>query len=177
MVSQPSGGRGYAGTMRKALLLGALALGLGACTVSVRPNVSLEYSGANLISGLSPDRGTGASYSVGERVRLRLTTRVPGYVTLVSLDPDGHGNVLVRGAYVGAGTTVFPRPQDGVTYDLRPPRGLQRVRAIFTTVRPTSTIIFSGRYDLNRWNDATTTVIQPYQASERDIFETYFYIR
>ena len=162
---------------RRALLLGALSLGLGACTVTVRPNVSVQNTSSNLIVGLRPDRGVGASYAVGQSLRLRLTTRTAGYVTLVSLDPDGYSNVLIRGAYVPAGTTVFPRAQDNVSYDLRPPRGLQRVRAIFTTVRPTSTVVFSGRYDVNRWNDTTTTYVNTYGPSQRDIVETYFYIR
>ena len=76
--------------MRTALLLGSLALGMSACTVSVRPNLSVDYGSSNLIASLQPDRGAGSSYDVGSNVRFLLTTRTAGYVTLVSLDPDGN---------------------------------------------------------------------------------------
>lgn len=162
--------------MRSALLFGALALGLSACTVSVRSNLGFAGSG-NLITELRPDRGEGATYFVGEPVRFRVSTRVPGYVTLVALQPNGYASTLIRNAYVPAGTTVFPRPQDGVTYNVAPPIGLQRVRAIFTRVRPTTDLVLSGTYDLNRWSTVTTTYLQPYARADRDVQETYLYIR
>lgn len=161
--------------MRPALLFGLLALGLSSCTVSVRSNLGLGSS--NLIADLRPDRGEGATYLVGEPVRFRLTTRVPGYVTLVALQPNGYASTLIRGAYVPAGTTVFPRPQDGVTYNVAPPTGLQRVRAVFTRVRPTTELVLSGVYDVNGWNTVTTQYVQPYAVADRDVAETYLYIR
>ena len=164
--------------MRPALLLGTLALGLSACTVSVRSNLGLEYRDSNLIAHLRPDRGEGGSYAVGSTIRLLLTTRAPGYVTLVSLDPNGNTDVLVRSAFVNAGTTSFPRTQDGaVSFTVAPPRGLQRVRAVFTRARPGTDLYFQGRYDQGRWNDATNTYVQSYAPADRDVQETYFYIR
>ena len=164
--------------MRTALLLGSLALGLSACTVSVRSNQGLGYSDSNLIANIRPDRGEGSSYAVGSNVSFLLTTRTAGYVTLVSLDPDGYGNVLVRGAYVNAGTTSFPRAQDGAgSFSVAPPRGLQRVRAIFTRARPSTDLYFQGSYDQGRWNDVTNNYVQSYSATDRDVQETYFYIR
>ncbi|GAA5511334.1 hypothetical protein Dcar01_00040 [Deinococcus carri] len=163
--------------MRSALLFGALALGLSACTVSVHSNLGLAGSSSNLIAGLRPDRGEGASYFVGEPVRFFVTTRTAGYVTLVALQPNGYVSTLVQNAYVPAGTSAFPRPQDGVTYNVAPPRGIQRVRAIFTRVQPTSNLVFSGVYDQGRWNNATTTYLSPYAPAERDVQETYLYIR
>lgn len=165
--------------MKNALFLAALSLGLSACTVTVRPGAAVVVPArqANLIQNFQPVRGEGSTYFVGESVQLRLTTRTAGYVTLVSLDPDGYGDVLARGVYVGAGTTVFPRAEDRVTYDIRPPRGLQRVRAIFTSVRPTNTIVFSGRYGENEFRTYTDAYVRPYDAGQRDVFETFFYIR
>ncbi len=164
--------------MRTALLLGSLALGLSACTVSVRSNLGLEYSGSNLITSLRPDRGQGANYQVGSNIRLLVSTRAPGYLTLVSLDPNGNSNVLVRGAYVGGGTTSFPRLQDGAaSFTVAPPRGLQRVRAIFTRARPSTDLYFQGSYDQGRWNDATNAYVQGYAPADRDVQETFFYIR
>lgn len=163
--------------MRSALLFGALALGLSACTVSVRSNLGLAGSGSNLIADLRPDRGEGATYYVGEPVRLSVTTRSAGYVTLVALQPNGFVSTLARNVYVTPGTTTFPRAQDGVTYNVAPPTGLQRVRAIFTRVRPTSELVFSGTYDLGRWNTVTVNHVQPYAQADRDVQETYLYIR
>ncbi|PYE55173.1 DUF4384 domain-containing protein [Deinococcus yavapaiensis] len=163
--------------MKNVMLLTLGALALSACTVAVRPGVSVTASSSNLIADLQPDRGEGSTYFVGERVRFRFTTRASGYVTLVSLDPDGYGNVLVRDTYVPAGTTLFPRPSDAFTFDLTPPRGVQRVRAIFTTNRATAQIVFSGRYDQNGWRTYTDTYLQPVGASQRDVAETFFTIR
>ncbi|AFZ68523.1 DUF4384 domain-containing protein [Deinococcus peraridilitoris] len=164
--------------MNKALLLTALSLGLSACTVSVRPGVTVVSAAqANLIQNFQPSRGEGSSYFVGESVSFRFSSRTAGYLTLVSLDPNGRGNVLQQNIYVPAGTTVLPRPSDRVTFDLTPPRGLQRVRAIFTTVRPTTQIVFSGQYDRGGWNTYTDSYVQGYGPEQRDVYETFFYIR
>ncbi|EYB68001.1 hypothetical protein DEIPH_ctg030orf0041 [Deinococcus phoenicis] len=163
--------------MRTALLLGTLALGLSACTVSVRSNLGLVGSSSNLIANVRPDRGEGATYYVGEPVRLSVTARTAGYVTLVALQPNGYASTLVQNAYIPAGTTIFPRAQDGVTYNVAAPRGLQRVRAIFTRVRPTTDLVLNGYYDGNRWNTVTTQYLTPYAQADRDVQETYLYIR
>jgi Domain of unknown function (DUF4384) len=167
--------------MRNVFLIGSLALGsfgLSACTVSVRPNLSVSYNDSNLIAGLKPDRGQGSSYAVGSTVRFLVATRTAGYVTLVSLDPDGYSDVLVRNAFVNAGTTSFPRARDGAaSFSVAPPRGYQRVRAIFTSVRPVTDLYFQGTYDQGRWNETTNAYVQGYEPAERDVQETYFYIR
>ncbi|AWN24694.1 hypothetical protein DKM44_13825 [Deinococcus irradiatisoli] len=163
--------------MRTAFLLGSLALGLSACTVSVNTNAGLSGARSNLISSLRPDRGEGSSYLVGDQVSFSLTTRTAGYVTLISLDPNGRGNVLIRGAAVPAGTTTFPRTEDAVTYTVSEPRGLQRVRAIFTRVRPSADIVLQGNYNGDTWNTATNSYLRPYAQADRDVQETYFYIR
>ena len=164
--------------MRTALLLGSLALGLSACAPSLRANVSLGYTGSNLISSFQPDRGQGSTYFVGENIRFQLSTRTAGYVTIVSLDPNGNSNVLVRSAYVNPGSTVFPRLQDGAaSFSVALPRGVQRVRAIFTRARPNVDLYFQGVYDQGRWNDATNNYVQSYAPNDRDTQETVFYIR
>lgn len=160
-----------------ALALGTLALGLSACTVSTRANLGLQGSSSNLITRLTPDRGEGSTYNIGEAVRINITTRDAGYVTLVALNKDGSANALVRNAYVEAGTTTFPRAQDGVTFNVGAPQGLQRIRAIFTRPRPTTDLVLGGIYDNNRWNNATTQYLTPYAAADRDVQETYIYIR
>jgi Domain of unknown function (DUF4384) len=163
--------------MRTVFLLGTLALGLSACTISVRPNLALDYTRSNLITSLRPDRGEGSSYAVGENVRLSVTTQSAGYLTLVALDPAGVGSVIVQNARIAAGTTTFPRAQDGASFTVAPPRGLQRVRAIFTRTQPTTSFAFEGSYDAGRWNSATNSYTQGYAVGDRDVQETYFYIR
>ena len=159
------------------LLLAGLALGLSACTITTRPAVYLTQSGSNLISDLRPDRGEGSTYWAGEQVRIRLSTRAAGYVTLVALQPNGYSSTLVRNAYVPAGTTTFPRAQDGATWTVAPPRGTQYVRAIFTRVRPTTDLVLRGTYDNGTWNTATNAYVNSYAAQDRDVQETYFWIR
>ena len=161
--------------MKQALLLGALALGLSACRVTVQPDAATVVAARpNLITSLRPERGAGSVYYVGERIRFNIATRTSGYLTLVALDPDGYGNVLLRDTYISAGRTLV-----GANYALQitPPRGLERVRAIFTTAQPQSTIVFNGRYDQSGWNSYTDTYADGYGASGRDIAETYLYIR
>ncbi|WP_420595655.1 DUF4384 domain-containing protein [Deinococcus sp.] len=159
------------------LLLGALALGLSACTVSVRTDAGVSGFRSNLISNLQPGRGEGSTYRVGDSVTFRFTTRVPGYLTLISLDPNGRSNILVRSTAVRAGTTTFPRVEDQVVYTVAPPFGLQRVRAVFTRVRPSSSLTFQGTYTVDRWNTATNTYLRGYPEADRDVQETFFYIR
>lgn len=161
----------------KACLVGSLAFGLSACTVVVKPNTGLAASTSNLITRVVPERGQGSTYRVGEDVRFKVTTRATGYVTLVALQPNGYANVLVRDAYVKPGTTYFPRRNDSVTYTIAAPRGLQRVRAIFTRVRPTTRLVLRGVYNGNRWNTVTTEYLTPYALEDRDVQETYLYIR
>ncbi|MDV6374560.1 DUF4384 domain-containing protein [Deinococcus arenicola] len=167
--------------MRTLFLVGTLALGLSACSVTVRPdtnaNVQIQGRGSNLITGLRPDRGEGSTYGVGEAVSFAFSTRAPGYVTLIALQSNGFASVLTQNAYVNAGTTVFPRPEDGVMYNLGEPRGIQRVRAVFTRVRPTTSIVLSGNYDTARFNSTTTAYLDPYNQADRDVQETFLYIR
>lgn len=164
-------------TPRTALALGALALGLSACSVTVRPNTGLVTGGSDLITRFAPTKGVGASYVIGEAVSFSVSTRTPGYLTLLALNPDGSANVLAQNVYVGAGTTVFPRPQDGVTYNVAPQRGLQLVRAVFLRVRPSADLVLGGVYDSGRWNTVTSAYVAPYAVADRDVQETYLYIR
>ncbi|WP_425146518.1 DUF4384 domain-containing protein [Deinococcus sp.] len=164
--------------MRNALILGSLALGLSACAPSLRANLALDSARSNLIYSFRPDRGEGSSYAVGDTIRFVLTTREAGYATLVSLDPDGRSNVIVRSAFVNAGTTTFPRAQDGAaSFSVAPPRGLQRVRVLFTRARPSLDLYFQGVYDQPRWNYANDAYIQSYAPADRDSEQTVFFIR
>lgn len=164
-------------TATKTALLGALALSLSACTIGVRHNSGLVYSTGNLLARVTPDKGEGAVYRIGEPVRISVTTRDAGYVTILALNPNQTANILVQNAYVQAGTTTFPRDGDGVTFNAAAPTGTQSIRVIFTRVRPTTDLVLGGIYDNNRWNSVTSTYLTPYAAGDRDVQETYIYIR
>lgn len=160
-----------------AALLGTVALSLSACTFTARPNLGLSGSSSNLLARVTPDKGEGSTYNVGEAVKVNVTTRTPGYVTLLALNADGSANVLLQNAYVEKGTTTFPRAGDAATFTAAAPKGLQRIRAVFTKARPTTDLFLRGVYDGNRWNAATNEYLTPYAADERDVQETYIYIR
>lgn len=163
-------------TFAKLALLGVAVSGLSACTVTNRPNVGLSGSSSNLIARVTPDKGEGGVYKVGEAVKLNVTTRTAGYVTLLALNSDNTVNVLVQNARVTEGTTTFPRIGEA-TFTVAPPLGVQRVRAIFTRERPTTEIVVRGVYDGVRWNTMTSEYLAPYPLPDRDVQETYLYIR
>lgn len=160
-----------------ALLIGTLALGLSACTVTVRPGTGLSGSRSNLITQFVPTKGEASTYAVNESIQFRVGTRDPGYVTILALNPDGSANILTQNAYVQEGVTVFPRPGDQVTYNVAGIRGLQKVKVIFTRVRPTTDIVLGGVYTNGTWNNVTDQYLQPYALADRDVQETYLYIR
>ncbi|MFC6591753.1 DUF4384 domain-containing protein [Deinococcus lacus] len=159
------------------LLLGAAALSLSACTVTTRPNLNLSASSGNLLAGIVSDKGEGSEYEVGEAVRLHVTARTPGYLTLVARQSDGSAQVLMRNVYIEKGTTTFPREGDNVSFNAGLPRGVQKVRAIFTRVRPTTDLVVGGVYADDRWNAVSDQYLRPFEPEDRDVQETYFYIR
>lgn len=160
------------------LLLLGLGVGLSACTLqpSARANYGLNASERNLIVGLTPDRGEGATYREGETMRLRVRVQEAGYLTLIARLPNGNAQILVRDAYVQPGETMFPRATDGVTYNVALPAGRQVVRAIFNRQRPATDLVVAGIYDQNRWNAVGYEDFQPLPAGGRDVQETYFQI-
>lgn len=158
-----------------------LPISLGSCFPVVQGTVvSSQRNG--YITSFTPTGGEGQTYFVGDKVRFRLSTTRSGYVTLVSYDPDGYSNVIASNVRVGAGVSYFPEDLPGrpKEYTLTPPRGLQRVKAIFTNDLQSSRgkITLEGRYDSNTgWDNQITLYVNGYDARVRDIQETFFYIR
>lgn len=169
------------------LFLGlALTLLLSACRVYVKPgqvsvhgHVSFGIPLANIITSFQPDRGQGATYTVGENVAFRIRTTSNGYITLTALDPDGSIYVFGRNIYVRGGVSnLITGPDSRHQWTLTPPRGLQRVRASFTpSPTNTSRVIYRGRSGANTWTQSIVTDIKPFPANARDIAQTYFYIQ
>ncbi|GGJ45629.1 DUF4384 domain-containing protein [Deinococcus roseus] len=169
--------------MKKRLMFAALLLlgagSLSACTVRVTaPSATISLDTSNYINSFEPGRGTNSNYYVGEQVSFRLNTTRSGYVTVVALNPDGYSNVLTYNQYVSGGTTIIdggPRSY----FEVAPPRGYQRVRAIFTTQSQNgySRASIEGRYDSGQWDAQVKFYLQPVPTQARDVVETGFWIR
>jgi hypothetical protein len=163
------------------IALAILPLTLGSCLPIIeRTTVAPQRN--NYITSFAPTQGEGQTYFVGDKVRFRLATTRAGYVTLVSYDPDGYSNVIANNVRVGSGISYFPEDLPGrpKEYTLTPPRGLQRVKAIFTSdvQSSRSKVTIEGRYDSNTgWDNQITLYVNGYDFKVRDVQETFFYIR
>jgi hypothetical protein len=165
--------------MRKIIPLILLAVLLSGCFPVVRPGVTVGLRfGIELnpiITRFEPDRGRAASYRVGESVSFVVSLTRPGYVTLVGIDPDGVTYEFDR-VFLNAGTHLLSGPP-GYRYELRPPLGIQRVRAIYTDTPHPLGFIFRGTYSSEGWDQQTSLYIQRSGSRVRDVAETFFYIR
>lgn len=151
------------------LLLGLLAACAPTLEISgVGLDYRLGYGGA--ILDFAPDRGPGGWYYLGEEVNFDLTLARPGWVTLVVVDPDGRVYELDR-FYLPAGRHLLP--PGPYRYTLVPPRGLHRVRAVFTDTRPSARL--EGVY--TDWDGRLRLYLEASQARWYDVRETYFYLR
>ncbi len=154
-------------------LLGILLAGLlSACTVTLEGvTVSYRLDFTPAILRFEPDRGAGATYYVGEEVRFFLTLADPGWISLVAIDPDGRTYEFDR-FYLGRGTHVLP--PGAYRYTVTPPRGLQRVRAIYPDTHPGS-LRLEGVY--TDWDARLRVYLETSGARRYQVAETYFYIR
>ncbi|WP_337870666.1 DUF4384 domain-containing protein [Meiothermus sp.] len=165
--------------MRKMVLLALVALFLASCFPVVRPGVTVGlrfgFELNPIITRFEPDRGRAASYRVGDSVRFVVSLTRPGYVTLVGIDPDGVTYEFDR-VFLNPGTHLLSGPP-GFRYELRPPLGIQRVRAIYTDTPHPSGFVFRGTYSSAGWDQQTSIYIERSGSRVRDVAETFFYIR
>jgi hypothetical protein len=177
---------------RKELRYGLIALTalimvlLTACTIYVRPGdvfvrgrLRIGIDLGDIITVFEPDRGSGATYFVGERISFRVRTRQDGYLTLTAIDPDGSVYVLMRNIFIDAGSsTTIPGRGDRFVFSLEPPRGLHRVRASFTSTETnTGSITYRGKRGEDLWTQTIITEIEPFPRNSRDVVETHFFLR
>jgi hypothetical protein len=164
--------------------LALLAGMLSACTIYVRPgDFSVSYKGRygvelnTVITRFEPDRGRASTYRLGEFVRFTIGLSQPGYITLVGIDSDGVSYEFSRYS-LGAGTHVLagPQGQPGLGFQLAPPAGIQRVRAIYTNLTGSASVRFTGTYRDDAWDSHTALYFERTGAQARDVEETYFYI-
>lgn len=135
--------------MIRTLLTASTLLALSACAVYVTPEPSTSVRVRPLptpsqpeivvtdvaeISSFAPTQGDGAVYDLDESIEFRVRTTQSGYLTLTAYGPDGTASVFAQGIFVPSETeTVLPTAESGVTFDLAPPRGLQRVTATLSS--------------------------------------------
>ncbi|MGQ9693031.1 MAG: DUF4384 domain-containing protein [Thermaceae bacterium] len=147
---------------------------LAGCTVQIGPSgLSLTYRVGlePVVLRFEPDRGAGGVYYVGEEVRFILTLSKPGYVALVATDPDGRTYEFDR-FYLSAGTHLLPnRP---VRYTLTPPRGLHRVRAVYTEGAAPDRVRLEGVF--TDWDARLRIYLEASGSQRYDLAETYFYL-
>ena len=170
--------------VKRIFVLAVLAGILSACTIYVRPgDFSVSYKGRygvdlnTVITRFEPDRGRASTYRLGEFVRFNITLSQPGYLTLVGIDSDGVSYEFSRYS-LGAGSYVLsgPQGQPGLGFQLAPPAGIQRVRAIYTNASGSATVRFTGTYRDDAWDSQTALYFERTGATVRDVEETYFYI-
>jgi hypothetical protein len=154
-------------------LLWVLLVGLlSACTITLE-GVTLSYrlDLTPAILRFEPDRGAGATYFVGEEIRFLLTLGRLGWVTLVVIDPDGRTYELDR-FYLGRGTHVLP--PGAYRYRLVPPRGLHRVRAVYTEAPPADRVRLEGVF--TDWDARLRVYLEASGARGYQVAETHFYL-
>lgn len=144
-----------------------------------RPGISsgqrTEWGLEAVIGGFAPDRGDGGSYKLRERVFFSFTLSKPGYVTLVTVDPDTTTVVLERNVQLPAGTHTLPlktdrNAQGQATYLVLPPTGTSRFRLIYTDVPIQAAELFNSKLDNDQLNRQTQAYIT--NAKTRDVVET-----
>ncbi|WP_119280527.1 DUF4384 domain-containing protein [Calidithermus roseus] len=134
-----------------------------------------EWGLQPVISGFAPDRGTGGKYKLRERVFFGFTLSRPGYVTLITVDPDTTTVVLERNVRLEAGTHTFPLKTDvtaqgQATYLVLPPTGTSRFRLLFTNVPVSAPNLFRGKLSPEELDRQTQAYLS--QAAVRDVAET-----
>ena len=162
-----------------ALLLGALP----ACSVYVTPDDGVVRVGygielGEVVTGFAPGRGEGATYYVGENITFLVRSREAGYLTLTAIDPDGLVYVFARNIPIERGTNRVSGPGARTTFVLTPPRGVQRVRASFTSF-PTdpARVTYEGAFGEDLWTRNIVTDLEGFPVRERDIARTSFVLR
>lgn len=145
---------------------------LSACTVTLE-GITLTYrlDLTPAILRFEPDRGAGATYFLGEEVRFLLTLESPGWISLVAVDPDGRTYEFDR-LYLGRGTHLLP--PGAYRYTLTPPRGLYRVRAVYTDHEPGS-VRLEGMF--TDWEARLRVYLEASRTRRHQVVETYFYLR
>jgi hypothetical protein len=140
-------------------------------TVSGGITIRFGVPVADIINSFEPDRGRGAVYGVGERIRFRVNVDRPGFITLVVYDNDGAVFALPS-EEVGPGTNILPTR---VALTAAPPRGRTFIRAIFSNAP--RVYEFTGRFTRSSWDNSTRVYLGYFPQAARDVAETFLDVR
>ena len=160
-----------------------LLLLLAGCVPSVHPNRTVglsteqrtQFALSNVVGQFAPDRGLNGEYKLRERVFFSFTLSRPGFITLVTVDPDSTTVVLERNVPLTAGRHTLPLASDRnaqgqATYLVLPPTGPQFFRLIYTDVAINQRSLFDGKLSREELNTQTRTYTAA--ASQKDVADT-----
>jgi hypothetical protein len=159
------------------LLAFVLAVALSGCAFTVTEGAVSIRIGPGIIEEFEPRQGEGATYYVGEEVSFVFRSRLSGYVTLASRNPDDRVETFARNLFVPAGRTVV---LDGRSVDRRfvadRPTGRHDILATFSEEPgPTSRLTLQGVYSEERWRSAVRSEVR--SAGRTDRATTVLYVR
>ncbi|MDX2004867.1 MAG: DUF4384 domain-containing protein [Meiothermus sp.] len=156
---------------------------LAGCVPASHPNREVGLSAAqrsqfalsSVVTQFAPDRGQGGEYRLRERVFFSFTLSRPGYITLVTVDPDSTTVVLERNVPLAAGRHTLPLASDRnaqgqATYLVLPPAGPQFFRLIYTDVAVNQRSLFDGKLSREELNTQTRTYTA--SAALKDVADT-----
>ncbi len=135
-----------------------------------------RFNAQEIITDFAPDRGNGATYKIGELVKISFTLSQPGYITLISMDPDTTTGEVEYSIAAKAGKNNLPRSNETdatgarAAYKVFPPTGTQRIVLLYTNKPVRKNIRFEGQLD----NEALSEKIAAYfETSQiRDVSES-----
>ncbi len=100
---------------------------------------SQTYAMSDFQLSLSTDRGVGAVYRNGERLKLYLTSNKDAYLKIYHVDVNGVAQLIWPNRFGGSGkirageAMQFPGPNDKFQYLLGPPYGTEYIKAVAST--------------------------------------------
>ncbi len=162
--------------MKKLLL--SLVL-LASCAPGVARLERSAISNASVFSDFAPDKGQGASYKVGQQLKLTFKLARSGFVTLLSVGSDDETTTVENSISMLSGARVLPRVDDrsatgGVAaYIADPPVGRTRAVLIYADV-PSNGLKIRGKYDNQQLEAAIKQHLKLIGAKTTDVVETQF---
>jgi len=126
-------------TQQTAVSLSQLIPASGSQASGGQSSGSQSYAAPHFLLSLSTDRGGGAVYRNGERLKLYLTSNKDAYLKIYHVDVNGVAQLIWPNRFGGSGKIMagealqFPGPGDKFQYILGPPYGTEYIKAVAST--------------------------------------------
>ncbi|OQB97709.1 MAG: hypothetical protein BWX81_00811 [Spirochaetes bacterium ADurb.Bin110] len=126
-------------TLQTAVSLSQLVSSSGSQASGSHSSGSQAYAMSDFQLSLSTDRGGGAVYRNGERLKLYLTSNKDAYLKIYHVDVNGVAQLIWPNRFGGSGKICageamqFPGPNDKFQYLLGPPYGTEYIKAVAST--------------------------------------------